>query len=475
MTKFDALFECAHQLGIAYRRSATTTSPYPYGSLQELRDSFCIPLTDGGMDDVAVIRHLAAAAKPGLVGSTGNRFHGWIIGASHPVGTAAEWLSAAWGQNAGLYESSPAAAVAEESAGRLLLDVLRLPKECSVGFVTGATMASFTCLAAARWRQFQRHGVDIDRVGLSGAPPMRVFLGQEAHSTIYHALRMLGFGERDLVRVPSDEQGRMIVSSLGSAMHGWDGPAIVVAQAGHINSGAFDEFEGIAKLTRERGAWLHVDGAFGLWAQACPELQFRTRFVDLADSWSVDGHKVLQVPYDSGYAIVRDSVAHSQAMRIDASYLPTTDGAYDPSHYVPELSRRARGFATWAVIHALGRDGISQLVLGQHRAAKQLADAVSMADDYEVMNEVSFNQLAIALRPGRGNQSIDHIAQFLADRGRFFIKTAHWRGRDILRISFSGPVPDQDQLRELAHQLEQALVDCGQWQDGRKGSSGILL
>jgi glutamate/tyrosine decarboxylase-like PLP-dependent enzyme len=451
------LFGHVCDLAVEHRRAVMHDNPYPRASLSALRQAFGTPLRDEGMASVDVIRRLNAAAVPGLVGSAGKRFHGWIIGASHPAGTAAEWLSAAWGQNAGLFESSPAAAVAEETAGKLLLDLLRLPDQSSVGFVTGATMASFTCLAAARWRQFQRHGICLEQTGMNAAPPMRVFLGQEAHSTIFHGLRMLGFGERDLVRIPSDDQGRMIAPLLEAAMQEWTGPAIVIAQAGHINSGAFDDFEAIAGIAHEHGAWLHVDGAFGLWAQACPQLRYHTRCVELADSWAIDGHKVLQVPYDSGYAIVRDRVAHSQAMRIDASYLPTTSDAFDPSHYVPELSRRARGFATWAVIHALGRKGIADLVLGQHRAAAGLAARLAESRGYKVINDVVFNQVAIAIEERPDRPSIGEVAGFIEQEGRFFVKTARWQGRDIVRVSMSGPVPAPHHLDELANQFRQAM------------------
>ncbi|MCP4385202.1 MAG: aspartate aminotransferase family protein, partial [Hyphomicrobiales bacterium] len=279
-------------------------------SVEELRQAFCQPLGEHPKDATAVIEELIAAAEPGLVGNTDPNFFAWVMGGSDPVGVAADWLTSIWGQNAAIFQTAPAAAIAEEAVSAWLLDLLDLPRESSVGFVTGATMACFVGLAAARSVVLARAGHSFEQDGLQGAPPVRIFASDDAHETNFAALRHLGFGERNFVRIPSDEAGLMDAGRLASAMAAIDGPKIIIAQAGHINSGGFEDFEAIASLARQHGAWLHIDGAFGLWARVLDEKAHLTKGVDLADSWSVDGHKWLQIPYDSGFAIVRDAEAH---------------------------------------------------------------------------------------------------------------------------------------------------------------------
>ena len=315
-------------------------------SAEELRASFGGRVPENGMNETDVIADLISAAEPGLVGNTRPGFHAWVMGGSSPVGVAADWLTSVWGQNAGIYQCSPAAATAEEVAAGWLLDILDLPREASVGFVTGATMAGFVCLAAARGEVLARAGHDFDADGLYGCPKITVFVSEDTHISNLTALRYLGFGTRQIAKVPCDDQGRMRPGALSDMMRCADGPKIVVATAGHINSGAFDAFDHIADIAKVFGAWLHVDCAFGLWARAVPELKALTQGLDRADSWSTDGHKWLQVPYDSGFAIVRHADAHRRAMDISASYLSEAPGdGRNPTHFGPELSRRARGFA----------------------------------------------------------------------------------------------------------------------------------
>lgn len=437
-----------------FRDELAERPPWPTKSHAELQTLFDGPTPEVGEDPAAVLEALVAAAEPGLSGSAGSRFFGWVIGASHPAGVAADMLTAAWGQNAGNHACTPAAAMAEKVAGRWLLDLLRLPAQSSVGFVTGATMASFVCLAAARNAVLRRVGWDVEADGLIGAPRVRVIAGADAHATIFSGLRYLGFGANaDLV--PTDDQGRMDAVALKAELDRGEGPTIVIAQAGQINTGAFDPFPEIAAACRRHGAWLHVDGAFGLWARMVPELDGLTVGLEDADSWSVDGHKWLQQPYDSGFAIVRDPEAHRRAMGIGASYLPPAAGdEYDPGQYAPELSRRARGFAAWAVIRALGRAGIAEMVARHCALARHLATRLAVEPGVEVLNEVVLNQVIVAFGAGapaaRDAATRAVIARLAADN-IVLAGGAQWRSRQGLRFSIiAGPltVADIDRLAD---------------------------
>ena len=323
------------------------------------------PLPDGPTDPLAVVEELAAAADPGLVASAGGRYFGFVIGGSLPAALAADWLTSAWDQNAGLYVISPAAAVAEEVAGGWLVELLGLPAGTSVGFVTGATMANFTALAAARHAVLARTGWDVERHGLQGAPPVTVITHGGTHVTVYASLQMLGLGrEGERVRkVAADEQGRMRPDALREALAGVDGPVIVCLQAGNVNTGAFDPFDELIPIAHERGAWVHIDGAFGIWAAAVPSLRHLMAGSAAADSWSTDAHKWLNVPYDSGLVFVRDAAAHHAAMTLGAEYyIETEGGERDNYNWTPESSRRARGFSVLAALRSLGRSGLVDLI-----------------------------------------------------------------------------------------------------------------
>lgn len=426
-------------------------------SAEELRTAFGGPLPEKGSDETKVIQDLIHAAEPGLVGNTRPGFHAWVMGGSSPVGVAADWLTSVWGQNAGIYQCSPAAATAEEVASGWLLDILDLPRQSSLGFVTGATMAGFVCLAAARHEVLARAGHDFDQDGLVGCPKISVLISEDTHISNLAALRYLGFGSRQIVRIPTDEQGRMRVDKLSAEMGRIADPMIVVATAGHINSGAFDDFDGIADLAETYGAWLHVDSAFGLWARAVPELKDQTRGLDRADSWSTDGHKWLQVPYDSGFAIVRHADAHRRAMDISASYLSQDpEDGRNPTHFGPELSRRARGFAVWAILKSLGREGVAQLIRGHCRAAQILAVKLSQVDGITVENEVALNQLVLTFDEGTRDPDMlaTLVEQGLNADGEHFFRTSLWRGRNMLRISIIEDGTDASAIRKLATKIE---------------------
>ncbi|HEY3071244.1 MAG TPA: aminotransferase class V-fold PLP-dependent enzyme, partial [Candidatus Limnocylindrales bacterium] len=311
---------------------------FPDVELESLRSALGGPLPDHGQDPAAVVEDLVTASEPGVVATAGPRYFGFVVGGSQPAALAADWLASAWDQNAGLYVLSPAAAVAEEVAAAWLIELLGLPEGTSVGFTTGATMANFTCLAAARHTVLQRDGWNVEERGLFGAPEIHVVVGDEAHVTIFASLQMLGLGRARVHRVPTDDQGRMRADALRSTLAGLpSGPTVVCAQAGNVNTGAFDPLEEIGALARGRGAWLHVDGAFGLWAAASPAIRALLVGVAEADSWTTDSHKWLNVPYDSGLAFVRDPAPHHDAMTLGAAYYVETAGAErDSYNWVPE-------------------------------------------------------------------------------------------------------------------------------------------
>jgi glutamate/tyrosine decarboxylase-like PLP-dependent enzyme len=433
----------------AFRDSLAGRPPRPTIAAEALQALFDGPTPEDGDDGLAVIDALVAAAEPGLTGSPGPRFFGWVIGASEPLGVAADMLTSAWGQNAGNYACSPAAAMAEKTAARWLLDILRLPQTCSVGLVTGATMASFVCLAAARNAVLAKLGWDVERNGLTGAPAVRIFVGEDAHVTIASALRYLGFGAAAATRIPTDVDGRMDAEALAVALAKGAGPAIVIAQAGQMNTGVFDPMPAIARICRLHGAWLHVDGAFGLWARAVPEMAELTAGLDEADSWSADGHKWLQLPYDSGFAIVRDAKAHSNAMSVAASYLtPAGDAEYDPSQFAPELSRRARGFAVWAVIKGYGRRGIAEMVRRHCALARRLARGLAAEPGVHVLNDVELNQLIVNFGFGdvdRRNATTRAVIARLQRENVCLAGGADWRGLWVLRLSIiSAPLSEAD-------------------------------
>lgn len=424
----------------AYRAGAPTRSHRPQISFEESLARADAPTPETGVSYDELITELIALSEPGLCATVGPRFFGWVKGGSHPAGMAADWLAGAWGQNVGNAYATPSAAAIEEIAGRWLLDLLDLPRESSIGFVTGATMANFTCLAAARGEVLRHVGWDCEAQGLFGAPAIHVVLGDEAHSTVFSALKYLGLGTARVTRVPADNQGRMRADAFADIMRKLEGPIIAIAQAGHINSGAFDPFEEIAPVVREKGAWLHVDGAFGLWARAARELAHLAKGLELADSWGTDGHKWLQTPYDCGYAIVRHRDAHYRAMGIAASYLPEGDVRH-PADYTPELSRRARGFGTWAMIRALGRAGIEEMVTRGSAQARRMARRLAQAPDIEIMNEVVLNQVAVRLGtdldPAKADALTQRTIARIQSEGECFVGGAIWRGRQIIRISVS--------------------------------------
>ncbi len=413
------------------------------------------PLPEDGMPAADVVDELAGIAEPGLMAMPGPRFFGWVLGASHPAGVAADWLTSAWGQNTGYHTPTPATSALEEVAASWLLEVLDLPRQSSVGFATGATVANAIGLAAARGSVLRAVDWDVEADGLFGAPPIHVFIGDDAHTSLFSALQFIGLGHDRVVRIATDDQGRMQASPLQREIASRTGPMIVVAQAGQINTGAFDPFPEIVGIAKGAGAWVHVDGAFGLWARACPERAHLTAGIDGADSWVTDGHKWLQTPFDCGYAIVRDAEAHQRAMTIWASYLPTIEpGDRVPSALVPELSRRGRGVATWAMLRALGRTGIAEMV-GRHCAiARRMAERLAAEPGVRVLNDVVLNQVIVQFGAG-SDEDRKRTTEAVIDRvqaeGVCFVGGARWRDRWVMRISvisYATTVEDADRSIE---------------------------
>ncbi|MFN7925529.1 MAG: aminotransferase class V-fold PLP-dependent enzyme [Bryobacteraceae bacterium] len=406
------------------------------------------PLPDGPMEPERVLELLDRTGSPATMGMAGRRYFGFVIGGSLPAALAANWLAGAWDQCPGLFVASPIGTTLEEISLRWLLDALRLPAGCAGAFVTGATMANFSSLAAARHAVLARAGWDVEADGLFGAPPITVAVGGEVHPSLLKALGMVGLGRSRVVRVPADHQGRMRASEMPRL----DGPAIVCMQAGNVNTGAFDPADEICDRAHESGAWVHVDGAFGLWAAASDRYAHLVKGVEKADSWATDAHKWLNVPYDSGLAFVRDGSALRSAMAVSAAYLPQTEHR-EPSHYTPELSRRARGVEIWAALKSLGRSGLAELIERNCALARRFADALR-AGGGEILNDVVLNQVLVAF--GGAEHTREVIARVQRD-GTCWCGPTVWQDRTAMRISVSSWATREDDVdRSVAAILEAA-------------------
>jgi glutamate/tyrosine decarboxylase-like PLP-dependent enzyme len=423
-------------------------------SLAELRAALGGPLPEESAEPREVIAALATAAEPGVLPSSSGRFFGFVVGGATPAAVAADWLTSAWDQNAGLYVLGPAASVVEEVAGAWLAELLGLPKQVSVGFVTGAQLANTTGLAAARYEMLRRVGWDTEVAGLCGAPRLRIIAGEGRHGTIDRALRFLGLGTASIVEVEMDAQGRMRLAAMRRALEQDDGPTIVCTQVGNVNTGAVDPVGEICGLAHEHSAWVHVDGAFGLWAAASPRLRHLVAGVDRADSWATDAHKWLNVPYDSGLVFCAHPDAHRAAMGVRASYLVHgADGQRDALDYNPEHSRRARGFAVYAAIRALGRSGIAEMVERCCAMAQRFAEQLAAADGVEVLNEVVLNQVLVRLHAPDGDNHghTDRVLERLQHDGTCWMSGTMWKGQVAVRISVSNwPTSPDDVDRSVA-------------------------
>jgi glutamate/tyrosine decarboxylase-like PLP-dependent enzyme len=430
----------------------------PSRSADEILDSLGGPLLEQGRDPAAVVDELADGAEPGLMASQSGRFFGWVMGGTLPAALASDWLVSAWDQNAGLRFATPAVVAIEEAAAAWLLELLGLPATADVGFVTGATMANFAGLAAGRYSVLNRVDWDVNAKGLTGSPAVHVLVGEERHDTIDLALRYLGLGQPQ--EISADEEGRIELSALSEALDAVpDGePIIVCLQAGNLHSGASDPFEDAIALAHRRGAWVHVDGAFGLWAAVAPSLRPLVRGLEGADSWATDAHKTLNVPYDCGIAIVADPAALRSALGAHAAYLisDSNPGPGDPLEKVPEFSRRARGVPTWAAIRSLGREGVIALVENMVEMAQMLAREIDLIDGAEVLNDVVYTQVCLSFGDDERTRAVtDRIIR----SGVTWMSGSRWRGRSVLRISVSNWSTDADDVRTSVEALRRAVLE----------------
>ena len=451
---YDAALERATAHARAWLTSVPDRAVPPRADADELRQAVDGRLPDGPAEPADVVDQLAALVEPGLMAMPSGRFFGWVIGGTLPAALAADWLVSAWDQNTGMRYATPGTVAAEEAASGWLLDLLGLPAGADVGFVTGATMANFTGLAAGRQHVLAAEGWEVNRLGLSGAPRVRVFVGAERHGTVDLALRYLGLGEPTVV--PADEQGRIRADALGEALSAGSGPALVCLQAGNLHSGAFDPIAECVAIAHRHDAWVHVDGAFGLWAAASPALRHLLDGHETADSWATDAHKTLNVPYDCGLAVVAHPADLRTAFGMQASYLVhDASGPGDPLEKVPELSRRARGVPVWAALRSLGRSGVADLVDGLARHARAIAAGIASIDGAEILNDVVFTQVCASFGDDARTRAVTE--RLLAD-GTTWMSGSLWRDRAVLRVSVSNWSTDDDDVAASVDAVRRAAA-----------------
>ncbi len=430
-------------------------------SVKELRKDLVMNLPENGEDPMEVIRDMATKVDGGLVASPGPRYFGFVTGGAVPASLAADWLTSVWDQNGVLSISSPASGVVEEIVSDWILDLLGLPHTASVGLVTGCQMANFTCLAAARHEVLRSRGWDVEKQGLTGAPKVHIIVGAEAHATLINALKMLGFGTDNITTLPVDDQGRMSLSELEKIIKSCSGPIIVNAQAGNVNTGAFDHCGEIINIAHRHGAWVHVDGAFGLWGRITPILAEETKGIEKADSWATDAHKWLNVPYDSGIAIVANEAAHRASMALKAPYyIAAPEEVRDPSQWVPESSRRARGFALYGAIRSLGREGVREIVERNCRQARLMASLLAEDPNVEILNEVILNQILVRFLPFEGNDAgyfTRQVTSLVQEEGTCWAGGSRWNDMDAMRISVSNWATTDEDIRISAQAIRRVL------------------
>jgi glutamate/tyrosine decarboxylase-like PLP-dependent enzyme len=446
MTERHALLESAARHGRRYLDAARERPVAATVTAEDLHRRLAMPLAERGESPLTVLDALAEAAQYGTVATQGPRFFGFVVGSSLPVATAADWLVSSWDQNAGLHVLSPFNAVIEQVASDWIRELAGLPDSWSAGYVTGGSMANFTALAAARRHVLQAAGWNVEADGLNAAPPIRFIVTEESHYSIATSLRMLGLGVNSMRRVRTDSQGRMRLDDLKSALQSTSGPCVVCAQAGNVNTGAFDPISSIAAAARDRGAWLHVDGAFGLWAAASPEFRHLLEGIESADSISTDAHKWLNVPYDSGIVLCAHPDAHRGAMTFAAAYIQESPLQRDPREFVPEESRRARAVPVYAVLRTLGQSGLRELVERCCRHARRFAEGLR-AGGHEILNEVVLNQVLVSFgEPQLTRRVIEEIQR----DGTCWCGGTEWQGRVAMRISVSSwATTDSDVERSL--------------------------
>lgn len=461
----QALWQWVASYTQQYRTSLGDRPVAPQVDSQTIAQRLSVTLPQEGVSALECIQELVALAEPGITAMSGPRFAGWVVGGTLPAALAADWLTSTWDQNAGVGEGAPAATAFENAALAWVVALLGLPASVKGSLVTGAMSANFSCLAAARGHLLEAAGWDVQQRGLFGAPALRVIVGHQRHETIDKAVRLLGLGKQAMTCLEADGQGRMRASMLERELQRCEDPVVVCAQAGNVNSGAFDPLAEIAELVRQhrerRGPgsiWLHVDGAFGLWARCTESLAALALGAELADSWATDAHKVLNVPYDSGIALCREPRSLRRAMETGGAYLDSGQQrtTFNSGLLAPELSRRARGFALWAALRQLGTTGVSELVTRYVHNARCFANAINGRASLRVLNDVCFNQVVVLAEPPSGIEAAawtTRVVRALQAEGTCYATPSYWHGRPVIRFSFCNATTTDGDVRRMAEAL----------------------
>jgi glutamate/tyrosine decarboxylase-like PLP-dependent enzyme len=457
---YGRVLEVAEQRARRYLAGVDDRPVIEKASVDELRGTLDGKLPEEGEDPATVVERLADAAEPGLIALGSPRYFGYVIGGTLPAALGADWLAGAWDQIASVYLCGPSASVAEEVAGRWVLDLLDLPEGAAFGLTTGGTMANFCGIAAGRRAVLERRGWDVEAKGLNGAPAVRVLVGEHAHATIFVALRLLGLGDENAIRVRADDAGRMEPDALAEELERGEGPAIVCAQAGEVNTGCYDPFPAIADVCEGHEAWLHVDGAVGLWAAASDEFDSLTEGLERADSWSTDAHKWLNVTYDCGFVAAKQPGALRGAMGISAPYLPPETDVRDSYQYVPESSRRARGFVLYAALRSLGRKGVAELVERCSALARLMAAELDADPALEVINDVVINQVLVTVVGDESGELTNEAVGRIQRDGTCWLAGTRWRGRPAIRISVCNWRTREDDIRRSAEAIRQGVLEA---------------
>lgn len=425
-----------------------------------LRERWKQPLADDGIPAERVVAELVSAADPGIIASAGPRFFAWVIGGALPSALAADWLTSAWDQGAALSATGPSAALVEEAAGIWLKDILGLPRGASFAFVTGCQMAHVTCLAAARQALLERAGWDVNERGMAGSPAIRIISSDQRHGSFERAVRLLGFGRANAEYLPPDSEGRLDPAALEAALERNSSPAIVLLQAGEINTGIFDSFADLIPIAHRHGAWVHVDGAFGMWAAASPRYRHLTMGIEQADSWATDGHKWLNVPYDSGYAFIAHPEPHRRAMSHRAAYLTHGADVREEMDWNPDWSRRARGFTTWAALRELGRNGVADLIDRCCAHTRAIAEGIGSLEGAELLWTPVINQGLVRFLDPNGahhDRRTDEVIAAIVAGGEAYFSGTTWRGMRAMRISVCNWRTSEADVQRTVEAVKRAL------------------